>query len=54
MVPFKEIVLEQLTLKDKFLSSIPFVDEDENSRKDSNLGPMGYNGDSNHYISFFL
>jgi hypothetical protein len=29
------------------------VDEKNNLRKDSNLGPLGYKGDSNHCINFF-
>jgi hypothetical protein len=29
------------------------VDEKNNLRKNSNLGPLGYKGDSNHYINFF-
>jgi hypothetical protein len=29
------------------------MDEKENSKKGLNLEPLGYKGDSNHYISFF-
>jgi hypothetical protein len=29
------------------------MDEKNNSRKSSNLGPLGYKRDSNHYINFF-
>jgi hypothetical protein len=36
-----------------FFSSISFVDEKDNLKKGSNLGPLGYTGDSNLYISFY-
>jgi hypothetical protein len=34
-------------------SSISFVDEKNNLKKGSNLGPLGYKGDFNHYIGFY-
>jgi hypothetical protein len=36
-----------------FFSSISFVDEKDNLKKGSNLGPLGYKGGYNHNISFF-
>jgi hypothetical protein len=37
--------------KDNFFSSILFVDEKENSKYGLNLGLLGCNEDSNHYIN---
>jgi hypothetical protein len=56
MVLFEEIVLEinlKKLHKDSLFSFISFVNEKENSKKGSNLGPLGYKGNYTQCISFF-
>jgi uncharacterized protein YpiB (UPF0302 family) len=40
-------------LNDNLFSFVLFMDEEENSRKGLNLGPLNHKGDSNYFISFF-
>jgi len=57
MVFFAKYIFEQLIkkiIKRQFFFIHCIMDENENSKKGSNLGPLGYEGDFNYCIYFFL